>query len=125
MSRLNTAAMQDWLMHRPFASALPIQPMLVQPLSPQPPAGIKVTFRRKPTSENGGTDGGLRCTLSIADEDAAAGGVLLVTRISEGQTISKIFSEKMIVKRIVTDLAKLPEECGAVAAVLNMAQPDA
>ena len=124
MTRLDTARMETWLMQRPFAAALPIQPMLVKPLHPQPPAGIQITFRRKPSSEKGGTDGGLRCTVACSevdgDESSDESGVLLVTRISEGQTISKAFSERALIKRLLTDLATLPEDCGAVSGVLNL-----
>ena len=59
-------------------------------------------------------DGGLRCTLSPVDEEADGDGVLLVTRVSEGQSISKLFSERALIKRIVADLETLPEECGVV-----------
>ena len=118
MKSLNSQNMQDWLMKRPFAAVLPMQPMLVQPLAPQPPAGIQLSFRRKPTSEKGGIDGGIRCTLSPVDEDEAGGdgstGVLLVTRVSEGQSISKLFSERALIKRLIADLQTLPEECGSV-----------
>ena len=83
-----------------------------------PAAGVELTFRRKPNSEKGGQDGGLRFALSGAGADGGAGG-LLVSRISEGQYTAKIFSERKIIRRIVSDLDKLPASCGTVTAVLD------
>ena len=118
LSALRLDDMQSWLLRRSFASMLPMQPMLVLPLEP-PQHGIELTFRRKPTSEKGGTDGGMRFTLAREEEEE---GVLLVSRISEGQYCSKQFSEKVICRALVKDLAELPEECGRVAAVVDFSQ---
>lgn len=138
LANMDRAAMADWLRRRPFAAVLPIQPMLIQPLTP-PLAGLELTFRRKPSSEKGGQDGGLRFAVSDAacegegeGEGAdgasdgeravadAGSGVLLVTRISEGQYTAKMFSEKKLLRKLVTDLEQLPAECGAVTSVVDL-----
>ena len=115
---LDEEAMVEWLMRRGWASVLPMQPMFWQPLSPAPPQGVLLNFRRKPTSEKDGIDGGMRFTVA-AGEDGERDGVLLVTRVSEGQTISKHFSERALVRKVVQDLAKLPADAGSVSAVLH------
>ncbi len=119
LSALHLDDMQSWLLRRSFASMLPMQPMLVLPLEP-PQHGIELTFRGTATSEKGGTDGGMRFTLAREEEEEE--GVLLVSRISEGQYCSKQFSEKVICRALVKDLAELPEECGRVAAVVDFSQ---
>ena len=52
-------------------------------------------------------------------EDSKSDGVLLVTRVSEGQTISKHFSERALVRKVVQDLDQLPAEAGSVTAVVH------
>eukprot|EP00308_Calcidiscus_leptoporus_P023679 CAMPEP_0119379474 /NCGR_PEP_ID=MMETSP1334-20130426/52858_1 /TAXON_ID=127549 /ORGANISM="Calcidiscus leptoporus, Strain RCC1130" /LENGTH=151 /DNA_ID=CAMNT_0007398993 /DNA_START=11 /DNA_END=466 /DNA_ORIENTATION=+ len=110
LSSVNSDALQDWLRRRPFAAVLPIQPMLVQALQP-PQQGVDVTFRRKPSSEKGAQDGGIR--IAIGHDS------LLVTRISEGQYTSKAFSERALCRSIVRDLESLPAECGEVLALVD------
>ena len=96
---------------------------LIQPLE-KPLCGLELTFRRKPNSEKGGKDGGLRFAISetvdeeSSAEDDEATGTLLATRISEGQYVEKRLSEKMILKKIVNDLDNLPAECGTVLSVV-------
>ena len=121
LSNLDRPSMELWLRRRSFAAVLPIQPMLVMPLSP-PACGVELTFRRKPNSEKGGKDGGLRFALmdEPGEADDANTGVLLVTRISEGQYTSKFFSERKLLRRLVDDLEKLPEECGVVCFVMDL-----
>mmetsp|Transcript_27348 Transcript_27348/g.45598 ORF Transcript_27348/g.45598 Transcript_27348/m.45598 type:complete len:162 (+) Transcript_27348:85-570(+) len=116
--------LRDWLLRRPFASALPMQPMLVKQMADRNPLGVELTFCRKPSSEKGGTDGGLRFAVSFDDEldaslDAKLPGVLLVTRISDGQHIAKHFSERILVQMLLKDLASLPVEIGEVLSVLR------
>ena len=114
------AEIEAWLRRRPFAAILPMQPMLVQPLE-RPQHGIDVTFRRKPTSEKGGQDGGLRFAVAADDETGDAGsGTLLVTRISEGQYTPKMFSERAIVRALMKDLEKLPADCGSLLSVVEL-----
>lgn len=105
--------MEEWLMRRGWSSVLPMQPMLLEPIKPSPPRGILLTFRRKPTDAKGGTDGGLRFALSRDDK------ILLVTRVSEGQSISKSFSERILVRKTVSELESLPKDLGRVTAVVH------
>ena len=121
MRNMDTAEMEQWLRRRPFAAALPIQPMLIKPLD-EPLCGIELTFRRKPNSEKGGQDGGMRFTLSSGgeEEDDDSTGTLLVTRVSEGQYTAKIFSELKIMKKLVQWLETVPAECGDVVSVVNL-----
>ena len=117
IANLDENEVVQWLMQRGWASVLPMQPMLWGPIEPSPPYGVELTFRRKPTDEKGGTDGGLRFVVEA--------GTLLVTRISEGQAISKSFSERILVEKTVKDLERLPAAAGQVTAVLysNMMEP--
>ena len=113
--------MEQWLKTRGFQAVLPIQPMLIQPLTP-PLSGLELTFRRKPNSEKGGRDGGLRFTIAADDDET---GVLLVSRISEGQYTSKVFSERKLLRRVLDDLDKLPAECGTVSSVVDLSADSA
>ena len=122
VANLDRAEFQQWLRARPFAAVLPIQPMLVVPLDP-PLVGVELTFRRKPNSEKGGTDGGIRFLLTANEESATTDGVadgqLLATRLVQGQYTDKIFSERMLLRRVIADLEKLPSSCGAVLSVVD------
>ena len=75
-----------------------------------------MTFRRKPNSEKGGVDGGLRFVVSDGDD---GDGALLVSRISEGQYASKAFSEKRLVTRLLADIETLPSDVGRVSSVVD------
>ncbi|KAL1498441.1 hypothetical protein AB1Y20_013766 [Prymnesium parvum] len=120
IAQLDAARMEAWLLRRPFAAVLPLQPLLVRPISPQPPAGIDLTFRRKPSHSKGGTDGGLRYALVAGEAAEGGAGMLLVSRISEGQAVRKSFSERALLTRLLADLETLPDECGKVCATLNL-----
>lgn len=88
----------------PYAAILPVQPMEYLPSE----SGVKLTFLRKKTSEKGMRDGGIQIdvinTSSEVDEDDELSGEapstntvqLIVLRMSDGQTVSKIFSEKIV-----------------------------
>lgn len=74
----------------PFAAVLPVQPLQYLPTDD---GGVDVRFLRKKTKEKGSLDGGIRFFLSND-----AGGIDLVAkRNSRGQSVSKIFSEKLVV----------------------------
>ena len=120
LSRMDGTALQDWICRCPFSLALPVQPMSWHPVE-GPPLGVELRFRRKPSDAKGGIDGGIRFIISDElDDDTSHGGALLVTRMSEGQYVPKIFSEKAIVKLVVNELERLPAEVGEVAAVLRL-----
>uniref|UniRef100_A0A7S0L9D0 PDZ domain-containing protein n=1 Tax=Coccolithus braarudii TaxID=221442 RepID=A0A7S0L9D0_9EUKA len=123
LARCDSHGLQQWLLRRPFASALPVQPMLVLPIKDPPPLGIDLTFRRKPTMDKSSSEGGLRFAVS-APGDGEAGvvdgdGILLVTRVSSGQSIGKGFSERVLIEMLLRELQRLPGEVGAVQAVLR------
>ena len=124
LANFNGVEMESWLRSRSFAAVLPIQPMLIQPLSP-PLSGLELTFRRKPNSEKGGVDGGLRFVLSDASADDAGegAGMLLVSRISEGQYTSKMFSERKLLRKLVADLETLPSCCATVNSIVDLTAP--
>jgi len=114
------ANLETWLMRRSFAAVLPMQPMLVLPLE-KPQHGVSITFRRKPSSEKGGQDGGIRIACAAdSDDDGNDMGTMLLTRISEGQYTPKIFSERAICRSIINDLKGLPEDCGTVLGVVEL-----
>jgi hypothetical protein len=118
----------------PFAAVLPVQPLQYLPTID---GGVDVTFLRKKTDMKSGIDGGIRffitTTTSAAtitpgktssdDEDIAAattdddnhdtvgGGVINIVakRNSSGQSISKIFSEKIAIVTYVRSLTEASE----------------
>ena len=76
------------------------------------------TTSRKKTEEKGSQDGGMDFSIEFTDVAAAddddeigvgtLGGRrirLLATRISEGQTVSKMFSEKMVITEFVKGIS--------------------
>mmetsp|Transcript_2429 Transcript_2429/g.5344 ORF Transcript_2429/g.5344 Transcript_2429/m.5344 type:complete len:226 (+) Transcript_2429:84-761(+) len=113
-------AIREYTKSFPFAAILPVQPLTylpVQTTSGEP--AVKVTFLRKKTAEKGSEDGGILWLSSLGDvrsegmdviynESTSMGGVVHLTakRISKGQTISKIFSEKQIVLAFVKGLSE-------------------
>lgn len=136
LANLRPRSLQSWILQRPFAAVLPMQPMLVLPLEP-PEHGATLTFRRKPNSEKGGQDGGLRFSIASeqptgddddemvvltsapATEECVPRGTLLVSRISEGQYTNKPFSERAITRCIKQDLLHLPPDVAQVTAVVD------
>ena len=104
----------------PFAAVLPVQPLTYIPS--EDGRGVKVTFLRKKTKEKGSVDGGIDISVDFTtsakdgDDDNTdldnplilSGGKrirLLATRNPEGQTLNKIFSEKLIVLAFVKSIA--------------------
>jgi hypothetical protein len=74
----------------PFAAILPVQPLHYLPTDD---GGVDIRFLRKKTTEKGSLDGGIRFFLS----DDGHGIDLVAKRNSQGQTVSKIFSEKLVI----------------------------
>ena len=100
----------------PFAAVLPVQPLTYLPieLSDGSPA-LKVTFLRKKTAEKGTEDGGIVFTSRlVSEEDCDPDGLenyslrieLEAKRIKEGQSISKVFSEKQICLAFIKGLSE-------------------
>jgi hypothetical protein len=95
----------------PFAAVLPVQPMQYLPTHD---GGVDVLFLRKKTNEKGSVDGGIRFFVSSHDEscscDTGAGLEVLVKRNSQGQVVSKMFSEKLIVQTFVKGISGQDDE---------------
>ena len=110
----------------PFAAVLPVQPLTYLPS----PTGVKVTFLRKKTEEKGSQDGGMDFSIEFTDvaapddDDEIGVGTLggrrirlLATRISEGQTVSKMFSEKMVITEFVKGISSATDSPSALVSV--------
>jgi hypothetical protein len=78
----------------PFAAVLPVQPLQYLPTTD---GGVDVRFLRKKTQEKGSIDGGVRFFIS-EDRDGID---VIAKRNSQGQTVSKTFSEKLVVLSFV------------------------
>lgn len=76
----------------PFAAVLPVQPLQYLPTSE---GGVEVLFLRKKTKEKGSVDGGMKFFVKPGVDNAHI--EIVVKRNSEGQTISKLFTEKLVV----------------------------
>mmetsp|Transcript_3336 Transcript_3336/g.7659 ORF Transcript_3336/g.7659 Transcript_3336/m.7659 type:complete len:227 (-) Transcript_3336:95-775(-) len=107
-------AVRAYVRSFPFAAILPVQPLQYVPSDDG--LGVKVTFLRKKTKEKGSQDGGIDFSIEFTSpEDEEEGGVgmgplgrrirVVATRISEGQTVSKMFSEKLIVTEFVKGIS--------------------
>jgi hypothetical protein len=112
--RLALSAVQQYCQTFPFAAVLPVQPLTYIPLtlSDGNPA-VQVSFLRKKTAEKGSIDGGILFTSClVSEEDCDDEGLtnykrriqLTAIRITEGQTVSKMFSEKQILLAFVKGL---------------------
>jgi hypothetical protein len=94
----------------PFAAVLPVQPLTYLPT----PGGVDVTFLRKKTETKPTNDGGIRFVLEPVrsleidarngDETPATSWILTARRNSEGQSVQKLFSEKLIVQELLDGL---------------------
>lgn len=75
----------------PFAAVLPVQPLHYLPTDD---GGVNVKFLRKKTPEKGSIDGGIRFFIGKERD----GIEIVAKRNSEGQTIPKIFAERLIIQ---------------------------
>ena len=82
----------------PFSAILPVQPLQYLP---SPDGGVEVTFLRKKTKEKGSMDGGIRFFIT----EERNGYDVIAKRNSKGQTISKAFSEKLIIQAFVKGIS--------------------
>ena len=83
----------------PFAAILPVQPLHYLPT---PDGGVDVRFLRKKTNEKGSLDGGIRFFVSQAER---SGIDVVAKRNSQGQKVSKMFSEKLVVQAFVKGIS--------------------
>mmetsp|Transcript_10736 Transcript_10736/g.14004 ORF Transcript_10736/g.14004 Transcript_10736/m.14004 type:complete len:210 (+) Transcript_10736:161-790(+) len=105
---------KKYLRSFPFAAVLPVQPLNYLPSD----GGVKVTFLRKKTQEKGSVDGGLcfdvlegdKPSLENETDDSRSRFQIVGKRITDGQTVSKIFSEKLVVQSIIKSLSGEQDE---------------
>lgn len=87
----------------PFAAVLPVQPLQYLPAYDKEgvPDGVELKFLRKKTDTKRGIDGGIRFFVTQQDD-----GGLEVTakRNSLGQTIQKIYAEKLAITAFVSGI---------------------
>jgi hypothetical protein len=84
----------------------PVQPLTYLPCTlPDGETALKVTFLRKKTEEKDSKDGGVlfECK-AITSEGERTKINLVASRISKGQTVPKIFSEKQIILAFIKGL---------------------
>jgi hypothetical protein len=79
----------------PFAAVLPVQPLQYLPTAD---GGVDVRFMRKKTAEKGSVDGGIRFFVSEKKDGSIS---VSAKRNSQGQTVSKVFSEKLVIQTFI------------------------
>ena len=98
------AEVQRYAQSFPFAVILPVQPMQYLPTHD---GGVDVLFLRKRTQQKGTVDGGMRFYIRVPAENDIT---VLVKRNSNGQVVSKMFSEKLIIQAFVKGLSGEEQE---------------
>ena len=99
-------ALRLYLHRFPFAVVLPVQPMSYLPSE----TGVMVTFLRKKTQEKGSIDGGMIFDVVGDDDDSTFESSercrfqLIGKRNTDGQSVSKMFSEKLVVQTMLKRL---------------------
>ena len=115
------AKLQGYTQSFPFSAILPVQPLQYLPTHE---GGVDVLFLRKKTQEKGSVDGGMRFFVGFAPD----GGIeVQVKRNSMGQSVSKMFTEKVVVQAYCEGIAgrdeirtgKAPTECVSVLSVFH------
>lgn len=79
----------------PFSAVLPVQPLMYLPTADD---GVEVRFLRKKTDMKSGIDGGIRFYIEETDDHFLE---VTALRNSEGQTIPKLFAEKLVITSFV------------------------
>ncbi len=119
----------------PFAAILPVQPLQYLPTE----LGVTITFMRKKTAEKGMQDGGIQIEIidtnggvEVDDDEeevTTVGAEALITseqifvqltasRMVEGQTVSKIFSEKIVALKLLEGIRMwVTKQEGALSSV--------
>ena len=84
----------------PFSAVLPVQPLTYLPTEDD---GLEIRFLRKKTSLKPGIDGGIRFFIQETDDDD----VLQVEakRNSFGQSVPKMFAEKLVITNYVAGIS--------------------
>mmetsp|Transcript_15739 Transcript_15739/g.19188 ORF Transcript_15739/g.19188 Transcript_15739/m.19188 type:complete len:228 (-) Transcript_15739:992-1675(-) len=110
--RIFLPLIQHYMTSFPFAAILPVQPLTYKPREDD--MGVTVSFLRKKTQEKGSLDGGIEFKMSLNEIDESKQMEIVARRNSEGQVISKVFSEGMIIKAFVDSLSDECESKGKV-----------
>jgi hypothetical protein len=95
----------------PFAAVLPVQPLFYLPV--QEDGGVEIKFMRKKTPERSSIDGGIRFFLRSEDNDDGDRErthrpptiELTAKRNSNGQVITKVMAEKLVITNFVRSFA--------------------
>ena len=93
--------LQSYIASFPFSAVLPVQPLTYIPR--EDGNGVDVSFLRKKTKEKGAIDGGINFLISSVQDDGREV-VLVAMRNSEGQTVSKVFTEGLVIKSFAAGL---------------------
>eukprot|EP00979_Chaetoceros_neogracilis_P001895 scaffold343_cov266-Chaetoceros_neogracile.AAC.13 len=93
--------LQSYIASFPFSAVLPVQPLTYIPRDDG--NGVNVSFLRKKTTEKGSIDGGINFILSSVQDDTEEV-VLVAMRNAEGQTVSKVFTEGLVIKSFTAGL---------------------
>ena len=99
------ARVQKYTQGFPFAAVLPVQPLQYLPTME---GGVDVIFLRKKTTEKGSIDGGMRFYVRSGVDSSHV--EIEVKRNSEGQTISKLFTEKLVVLAYCSGIKGLEDD---------------
>ena len=95
------AMVQKYTQSFPFSAILPVQPLQYLPTHD---GGVDVLFLRKKTQDKGSVDGGMRFFVG-PPVDGEDGIEVQVKRNSQGQTVSKMFTEKLVVQAYCEGIA--------------------
>jgi len=98
----------------PFAAVLPVQPLQYLPTDDD---GVDVRFLRKKTEEKGSIDGGIR--FSIEQQEDGNSIQITARRNSEGQSVPKIFSEKLVITAFVSKIGAGPIAGASMSSVFH------
>lgn len=79
----------------PFSAVLPVQPLMYLPTDDD---GVEVRFLRKKTDIKSGIEGGIRFFIEETEDNCLE---ITARRNSEGQTIPKMFAERLVVTSFV------------------------
>ncbi|KAI2490894.1 hypothetical protein MHU86_23690 [Fragilaria crotonensis] len=95
------AVVQRYTQSFPFSAILPVQPLQYLPTHD---GGVDVLFLRKKTQDKGSVDGGMRFFVR-PPVDGDDGIEVQVKRNSKGQSVSKMFTEKLVVQAYCEGIA--------------------
>ena len=83
----------------PFSAVLPVQPLTYLPTEDD---GLEIRFLRKKTSEKSSIDGGIRFFIQETDDNVVK---VEAKRNSVGQSVPKIFAERLVITSYVAGIS--------------------